>query len=440
METGFSKLSSKVTLRRILGRWDLTAVGINQVIGSGIFLLPSLVTAQVGAWSVMAFVLAGLASMLVALCFAEVGSRFKETGGPYLYTRAAFGRFVGFEVGWMQWITRVTSWASVANGIPLALGFYVPAVTAGVYRTVFIVALFLILAAINYRGIQQAAWTVNLFTISKLVPLIVFIAVGLFFIQAEPFTRLTPISWSQGSTAALLLIFAFGGFDVIPVPSGESSNPRDQVPFAMISAVSGVTLVMLLAHVVALGTLPGLAQSETPLADSAFLFMGTSGAILIGVGAVISMIGNNAGQVLTGSRMLFALSENGDLPHVLARIHPRFQTPSTSILVTTGLSLGLALSGSFVVLATASAVARLVVYAGVGAATLRLRKSRFVGVLPTAKFRTPFGAIVPILAIGVSMIILFGASREQLIAGFGALLIGAVVFVLNNRLPISASR
>ena len=138
--------------------------------------------------------------------------------------------------------------------------------------------------------------------------------------------------------------------------------------------------------------------------------------------------------------MLFALSENGDLPHVLGRIHPRFQTPSTSILVTTGLSLGLALSGSFVVLATASAVARLVVYAGVGAATLRLRKSRFVGVLPTAKFRTPFGAIVPILAIGVSMIILFGASREQLIAGFGALLIGAVVFVLNNRLPISASR
>lgn len=440
METGFSKSSSKVTLRRILGRWDLTAVGINQVIGSGIFLLPSLVAAQVGAWSVMAFVLAGLASMLVALCFAEVGSRFKETGGPYLYTRAAFGRFVGFEVGWMQWITRVTSWASVANGIPLALGFYVPAVTAGVYRTVFIVALFLILAAINYRGIQQAAWTVNLFTISKLVPLIVFIAVGVFFIQAEPFTRLMPISWSQGSTAALLLIFAFGGFDVIPVPSGESSNPRDQVPFAMISAVFGVTLVMLLAHIVALGTLPGLAQSATPLADSAFLFMGTSGAIIIGVGAVISMIGNNAGQVLTGSRMLFALSENGDLPHVLARIHPRFQTPSTSILVTTGLSLGLALSGSFVVLATASAVARLVVYAGVGAATLRLRKSRFTGVLPTANFRTPFGALVPILAIGVSMIILVGASREQLIAGLGALLLGAVVFVLNNRLAISASR
>ena len=440
METGFSKSSSKVTLRRILGRWDLTAVGINQVIGSGIFLLPSLVAAQVGAWSVMAFVLAGLASMLVALCFAEVGSRFKETGGPYLYTRAAFGRFVGFEVGWMQWITRVTSWASVAKGIPLALGFYVPAVTAGVYRTVFIVALFLILAAINYRGIQQAAWTVNLFTISKLVPLIVFIAVGVFFIQAEPSTRLMPISWSQGSTAALLLIFAFGGFDVIPVPSGESSNPRDQVPFAMISAVFGVTLVMLLAHIVALGTLPGLAQSATPLADSAFLFMGTSGAIIIGVGAVISMIGNNAGQVLTGSRMLFALSENGDLPHVLARIHPRFQTPSTSILVTTGLSLGLALSGSFVVLATASAVARLVVYAGVGAATLRLRKSRFTGVLPTANFRTPFGALVPILAIGVSMIILVGASREQLIAGLGALLLGAVVFVLNNRLAISASR
>lgn len=429
-----------VTLQRALGRWDLTALGVNQVIGSGIFLLPSVVTAEVGAWSVLAFVLAGLASMLVALCFAEAGSRFEGTGGPYLYTRAAFGRFVGFEVGWMQWVTRVTSWAGVANGIPLAIGFYIPAMTGGFPRAAFILILFLTLMMINLRGIKQGAWTVNLFTISKLVPLAVFIVVGLFFIELEPFTAIEPVSWSQASAAGLLLIFAFGGYDVVPVPAGEASNPRGQVPFAMISTIIIVTGVMLLAQVVAMGTLPNLAQSATPLADAASLFMGASGALMIGLGAVISMTGNNAGQVLTASRMIYALSENGELPASVAHIHPKFRTPSTAIFLTTGIAIALALSGSFVALATASAVARLVVYAGVSAATLHLRQARFEAVVRPASFRAPLGAAVPVLAMAVSLVILVGASRAQLIGGFAALLAGAIVFIVNDKLSARPGR
>ncbi|MBM3306344.1 MAG: amino acid permease, partial [Candidatus Aminicenantes bacterium] len=125
-------------LRRALGRWDLTAIGVNQVIGGAIFLMPSQVAAYVGNWSPLAFLAVGLASLLVALCFAEVGSRFESTGGPYLYTRAAFGRFAAFEIGWMQWFTRVTSYSSVANGIALALGFYWPAVRAGWTRALML--------------------------------------------------------------------------------------------------------------------------------------------------------------------------------------------------------------------------------------------------------------------------------------------------------------
>ncbi|MEC8951854.1 MAG: amino acid permease, partial [Acidobacteriota bacterium] len=162
------------TLRRTLGKWDLVAIGVNQVIGSGIFLLPSRVTAELNAWSVLAFILAGIASLLIALCFAEVASRFEITGGPYVYTRAAFGRLVGFEVGWMQWVTRITSWAGVANGIPLALGFYIPAMTSGVTHALFIVGLFSLLAYINLMGVRQSAWAINFFTISKLLPLGVF--------------------------------------------------------------------------------------------------------------------------------------------------------------------------------------------------------------------------------------------------------------------------
>ena len=433
-------MTAPATLRRALGRWDLAAIGVNQVIGSGIFLLPSLVAVQVGAWAVLAFVSAGLASLLVALCFAEVGSRFEVTGGPYVYTRAAFGRLVGFEVGWMQWVTRITSWAGVANGIPLALGFYFPAMTSGLPHVLFIVGLFGALACINLLGVRESAWAVNFFTISKLLPLGVFILIGLFFMRAEPFTTCQAVSWPQASAAGLLLIFAFGGFDVVPVPAGEASNPRGQVPFAMLATITIVTLVMLLAQVVTMGTLPGLNESATPLADAASVFMGAGGALMIGVGSVISMTGNNAGQVLTSSRMLFALAEHGELPERVADVHPRYRTPHVSILVSTSIAIALALSGSFVALATASAVARLITYTGVAAATLRLRGRAFEDEVRPPTFRTPLGAVVPVLAIAVSLVILVGASRLQLIGGATALAAGAAVFLVNDWITGGPSR
>ena len=128
-------------LKRALGRWDLTAIGVNQVIGSAIFLLSADVARLVGAWGPLAFMGVGLLSLSIALCFAEAGSRFEKTGGPYLPARAAFGRFVGFEVGWMLWFTRVTSQASVANGLALALAFYWPALAIGVPRMSLIAGL-----------------------------------------------------------------------------------------------------------------------------------------------------------------------------------------------------------------------------------------------------------------------------------------------------------
>src|SRR4030095_492509 len=111
-------------LRRALGKWDLTAIGVNQVIGSAIFLLPSDVAKQIGPWGPLAFMAIGVLSLSIALCFAEVGSRFETTGGPYLPARAAFGRFVGFETGWMMWFARVTSAASGVHGPALGVTFF----------------------------------------------------------------------------------------------------------------------------------------------------------------------------------------------------------------------------------------------------------------------------------------------------------------------------
>src|SRR2546427_1473506 len=212
--------TSAPTLRRALGRWDLTAIGVNQVIGGAIFLMPSQVAAQIGACAPIGMILMGIASLSVALCFAEVGSRFEGTGGPYLYTRAAFGRFAGFEVGWMQWFTRASSQASIMSGIAVALGYYWPVLTTGWPRHLVLACVTAALAWINVRGIRQSAWLVNALTIGKLVPLTLFIVVGIFFIDPSRLTSLPPITFHQASTAALLLIFVYGGYDVVPVPAG----------------------------------------------------------------------------------------------------------------------------------------------------------------------------------------------------------------------------
>ena len=234
------------TLRRALGRWDLTAIGVNQVIGGAIFLVPSQVAAQIGGWSPVGFLLTGIAMLAVALCFAEVGSRFDRTGGPYVYTRAAFGRFVGFEVGWLQWFTRAASQASVMAGIAVALGYYWPAMTGGWPRAALLLTITAALAWVNVRGIRQSAWVVNTLTIGKLLPLAVFIAVGLFYIEPARLTAFPPVSMNQVSTAALLLIFIYGGFDVVGTPAGESLDPRRHVPFALVTTILAVTAIMTL--------------------------------------------------------------------------------------------------------------------------------------------------------------------------------------------------
>ena len=242
----------------------------------------------------------------------------------------------------------------------------------------------------------------------------------------------------QAGAAALLLIFAYGGYEVTGVPAGEAANPRRDVPFAFVMTILTVAVVMTLTSVVATGVLPDVAVSKTPLADGAAVFLGAIGALVISVGSAISMTGNNMGQVLTGSRTLFALAENGDLPRWFARVHPRFQTPSNAILFTTAVAITLALTGSFVQLAAVSAVARLVMYLAVCTATLVLRHRAPTAEMGAAQFTAPFGPLVPVLASVVALSILAGATSQQLLMGTYALIGGAVLFVIAVR--SSASR
>jgi amino acid transporter len=415
-------------LRRALGKWDLSAIGINQVIGGAVFAMPATVAAYSGRWSPILVVVVGAASLLIAATFAEVGSRFDATGGPYLYARAAFGRFIAFEVGWMLWFTRVASWATVVNIFVASLGFYWPALTSGMQHAAFLAAVIAALAIINILGIRQSAVAVNLLTVGKLLPLAIFIVVGLFFVEPARLRPEGSLTVQQTSAAALFLIYAFGGYEVVPVVAGETKDPRGAVPFALITTILVVTAVLALAQVVALSALPGLGSSKTPLADAASVLMGPAGAVLITIGAVMSTMGNNMGSALSGSRNLFALAEQGDLPAFFGRVHPRFRTPVNAILVTAIVTLTIAATGTFVTTAAASAISRLVVYLATAASAVRLRNRSCAGRVDAPRFVLPFGPVVPSVAMLVTLAILAGASAAQLAAGAAALAAGALLF------------
>ncbi len=165
--------------------------------------------------------------------------------------------------------------------------------------------------------------------------------------------------------------------------------------------------------------------------------MGAAGAALITIGAVFSTSGNNMGQALSGSRNLFALAEQGDLPPFFGRVHAKYRTPVNAIVVTAGVSLVLAVSGTFATMAAVSALSRLLVYVATCASTLRLRDPRFAAIVKPAQFRVPFGPVIPLTAIAIALAIVAGASRDQVIAGTVALVAGAVLYYLAGMVHVS---
>ena len=274
----------------------------------------------------------------------------------------------------------------------------------------------------------------NLLTIGKLVPLAIFVGLGLFFLDVGSLVPAGDVTWGEASATALLVIFAFGGYEVVSVPAGEARDPTRAIPFALVMTIVVVTTVMALAQVVALGTLPGLASSKTPLAEAAVLFMGAAGGLLMTAGAAVSMLGNNMGHPLSGSRNLYALAEQGDLPAIFGRVHPVYRTPWVAVVFTSVVALVLALSGSFATLAAGSAVARLVLYAGTCASTLALRRPRFEGRVKPATFVAPGGPVLPVVGILVSCSIIAGATTTQLVVGLIAVATGAVLYLVAPRL------
>ena len=417
-------------LIRAIGRWSLLALVINGVIGAGIFGLPARIYALAGSYSLPAFLVCALFIVLLVLCFAEVASRFADTGGPYLYAHAAFGSLVGFEIGWLMWLTRLTGFAALCNLLVGYLSYFLPASASGVGRAASITAVVGAYTLINIFGIRPAAVTSNLFTVGKLIPLLVFVVAGLFFIDPRSYSFAAPPGVADFSTTVLLLVFAFTGFEVALIPAGETRDPRRHTPFALLAAIGVAAVLYVLIQAVCIGTLPTLAQSPRPLADAASLFLGAGGATIVTAGALISITGTLNTGMIAAPRLLFAMAEHGELPRMLGRIHPRFHTPYVSILISGALMLGLSLSATFITALKISTVIRLITYASTCIALVALRRN---GEVRPAAFVVPAGGTVAIAAVALSAWLLFSSTwHEVLLVGVAAA-VGLLIYLACRR-------
>ncbi len=390
-----TQIQQETRLLRELGVWDLSAIGINGVIGGGIFILPATVAQLMGTAAPLAYLLAATVVSLVALCFAVAGSYFTIAGGPYHYAHRAFGPFLGFQVGWVTWLVRATSLGALSSGLATYLGYFWPAAATGLQKQMIVTAAFVSLVVVNILGVRSGARVVNLLTVVKLLPLTLFVAIGVFAVDLHKVFPIQEISLERLGESALLLIFAFGGFEILVIPAEEMVNPRRDVPRSLLATLLVVTLVYASIQWVAAGTFSGLAGAKAPLASAAVQFMGAAGGALMTVGAVCSISGTMSGLMLAGPRVTYALAQNKQLPSWFGTVHPRFRTPYFSILFLGAVSLGLALSGTFVQLAGLAAIARLLQYIATCLALVKLHKEME---LDPSRFQLPGKHAIPLLS------------------------------------------
>jgi basic amino acid/polyamine antiporter, APA family len=416
-------------LVRAIGRWDLTAAIVNGVIGSAIFGMPAAQAHLTGQWSPLVALLAGLGVLTIVLCFAEVASRFREAGGPYLYAREAFGPFVGFQAGWLTFWIRATAVAASLNIFVEYLARLLPAFGGAPARAATMTAVLGIIVAVNLVGVRQATWTVDLFTVAKLLPLGLLILLGVSRIDSEVLAT-QAVADPDWAKAILLLMFAYGGFEAPLIPAAEARDPKRDSGFALLTALSVVAAVYLLVQLVVIGVVPnvgavdasGVARDRAPLATAFRVLLGDVGVTVASLAAMLSTYGYATGSVLQAPRVLFSMADRGELPRAFARVHPRFRTPHVSILTFAVVVLALALAGSFAWNATLSAIVRLVTY-GLTCAALIVFRRRLA---EPPGFRVPGGTAVAVAGVAFCLVLLSKPTLAQAVILVALMVVGAL--------------
>ena len=400
---------------------------INGVVGSGIFGLPAKTFKETGVYSIAAFGVCAIAVFIIILCFAEVSSRFTKTGGPYLYALSSFGRLPAFLTGWLLLVTRFITYAALINLLVTYLSVFSDWFTQPSSRIITIILLTLLLALINHLGVKDSTRVNNILTVAKLLPLFLFIIVGFFFIEPTNFEVKHTPDFSSFSSTVLLLVFAFGGFESVLVNSGEVKDPGKNLPFALLLAALIIAVIYILIQIVSIGTLPTLATSTKPLAEAAGLFMGKTGATLIAIGALFSVTGTLNAIMLVGSRLPYAFSEEKQFPKIFSFIHPKYKTPTLSLLLFMTVTILVSINYSFLSAASLSAITRVMIYAIVCISLIVLRKKNAA---QTGFFKIRYGKFIAIAGIAITIWLLSSSGLKELKDVAIAIGIGLLIYFL----------
>lgn len=391
----------KAMLKREIKRWDLVLLVINGIIGAGIFGLPSKIFALTGVYSLVALIVCAIVIFVFILTFAEVGSRFDKTGGPYLYTFSSFGPYPAYLLGWVMLVSRLAAYAALMNLFVIYLGFFYEDFNDPWPRAVAIVVFTSILTSINYKGVKNSAIFSNYLAVIKMSTLALFIGVGLFFIDTSKIQfGASTFEFGDFSSSILLLVFAFTGFEATVVNTGEIKDPNKNIPFALIISLVVIATLYILIQFVCIGTLSDLGNSEKPIADAARIYMGPVGASLISLGALISIGGTLHAIMLIGSRLPYALSQEGQFPKLFSYLHPVHLTPVKSLIAFSIISILISVTGSFTYALSISVISKIIIFVSVAAALLKLRTK-----LPDSPeyFKLKYGKAVAIIALLISI-------------------------------------
>ena len=420
-------------LVRALGVRQLAAAIFNYTVGSGIFVLPAFAVAQLGSAAPLAFIACMGIMILVLFCFAEAGSRVSLTGGPYAYVETALGPLVGFIAGVMLYITSLAAGAAVtvlfAGSVCRLLGIETRWVAVVIMLTTT-----LLLVAINIRGVSRSARTLEIITVAKILPLLLFVVLG------APFISRANLAWQNTPDLATVLgtagivIFAFSGIESALAPSGEVRNPSRTIPKAAFIALGAATALYLAIQWTALG-IKGIALSQnpvTPLAEAAHVIAGRIGRTFMIAAASISMLGYLSANILSAPRCLFAYGRDRFFPQRLSSVHAEYHTPHVAILVHGALVLAVALTGTFERLAVFSNLAAFVLYALCACAVWVLRRKDVRSDGPP--FLMPGGPLIPLATFAVTVaLIVVTAKRSDIIGIASTVAIGLLLYVRRQR-------
>ena len=423
------------SLQRVIGTRGLAAAIFNITVGAGIFVLPAHAAGRLGAAAPLAYVVCAVATALVALCFAEAGSRVPQSGGPYAYVEAALGRYIGYLCGVLLWLGITLAMAAVATVFRDSLAGLFPILAGPLPRAMVPVVLVAALALVNIRGAAMGSRLSGISTIAKLVPLLAFVVLGLPHVNAANLTLSTlPPLGAVGETG-LLLMFAFLGMESALQISGEVANPARSVPWAIAIALGGVALLYISVQLVAQGVLgSALAAPETaqaPLAAAAERFAGAAGARLILIGMIVSTFGFMTATMLSTPRTLFALAADGFLPRPLALVHPEHHTPHVAIAAQAIIVCVIAFTGTYVKLAQVANVAVLLVYLACCVGAWRLR--RLNAGSESKPFRMPAGEVVPWVAAALMIGLLVRATAEAWLLTVAVAAAASLLFLARER-------